>query len=117
MYCTILIFCVLSAIKMSVSNDYCEFDNTGLSKCHDGGCNIPQKLKLNNTDQICWCLISDKVMKGKYCGVYENKCLKNPCINNAECMSGIGHHVCKCSDQFHGGFCEIPIKKGMFTDY
>lgn len=111
MYCTVLIFCMLSAIKNSVCN-YCEPDSTGLSNCHDGGCNNPKY-----TNEICICDFSKNIMKGIYCGVYENYCLRNPCTNNEECISGIGHHICKCSEQFRGINCEIPIKKGMFTDY
>lgn len=110
MYSTVSIFAVLSLMRISVCIDFCESDNTGLNKCHDGGCNSRE-----NTSQICVCDFSKNLMTGKYCGVYVNKCLTNPCKNNGMCQSGIGHHICECSGNFYGVNCEIPIKEGMFT--
>ncbi|VVC44103.1 PKD/REJ-like domain,EGF-like, conserved site,EGF-like domain,PLAT/LH2 domain [Cinara cedri] len=106
MYSIILIFCLFGLIRLSVCDYFCESDSKGLNKCHDGGCN-----SLDTANEKCVCHFSENLMKGKYCGVYENKCLKNPCKNNGTCKSGIGHHICKCKEMFYGINCEKRIKK------
>lgn len=104
----IFIYGLLNLTKISADQNFCESDKAGLNKCHDGGCNNPES---KNDDETCICNFSKGVMKGKYCGVYENQCLSNPCKNNGKCISGIGHHICECSKKFHGSYCEIPIKQ------
>jgi len=107
MFSTILILGLLNLTEITISTHYCEPDNTRLNRCHDGGCN---NNNVYDQDNICLCSFSKSVMYGKYCGIYEDKCSINPCVNNGKCKSAIGHHVCECSSEFHGINCEIPIK-------
>jgi len=109
MYRTILILGLLNLTEITNSINYCEPDNTGLNRCHDGGCN---NNNVYDTENVCLCSFSQTVMTGKYCGIYEDKCTINPCVNNGKCKSGIGHHVCECSSGFHGINCGIPIANG-----
>lgn len=109
MYRTILILGLLNLTEITNSINYCEPDNTGLNRCHDGGCN---NNNVYDTENVCLCSFSQTVMTGKYCGIYEDKCTTNPCANNGKCKSGIGHHVCECSSGFHGINCGIPIANG-----
>lgn len=89
----------------------CKTDKSGLNTCHDGGCNY-----LDETDtETCACEFSKRVMKGKFCGIYEDMCLRSPCANGGKCKSGIGHYVCECPDGFYGIRCEIPVSKGKFV--
>lgn len=105
MFYNIIIFQLFILSKVSLGIQYCE---TGLDKCHDGGCSY---MKPGETVEKCVCTFSMGVMNGKSCGNYEDKCLNNPCKNNGKCVSGIGHHICECEDKFHGVNCEIPIGK------
>lgn len=105
---SIFIYSLLSLTKISADQNFCKLDKGGLNKCHDGGCN---SIESENRGKPCICDFSKNIMKGKYCGVYEDQCLSNPCKNNGKCKSGIGHHVCECTKEFHGVYCEIPIKK------
>lgn len=117
MFRTILILSLLNLTEITISIDsynFCESDYTGLNKCHDGGCNNNNKY---DTENVCLCSFSQTVTNGKYCGIYEDKCTTNPCVNNGKCISGIGHHVCECSNGFHGINCEIPIAIGKLIAF
>jgi len=107
MFSTILILGLLNLSEITISLHFCEPDNTGLNKCHDGGCNN----NVYDQENICLCSFSRNIMNGRYCGIYEDKCTINPCANNGKCISGIGYYVCECSNEFYGINCEIPIKK------
>lgn len=111
-------FFIVLIIWLAFNSDNCsqifrQFFNTDENFCHDGGClyRTPE----DHTEK-CLCNFSENIMNGKYCGVYTNKCLINPCKNNGKCKSGIGHHVCECGGQFYGVNCEIPIKTGKHTN-
>ncbi|KAE9537343.1 hypothetical protein AGLY_006366, partial [Aphis glycines] len=109
MFSTILILGLLNLSEIITTNlHFCEPDNTGLNKCHDGGCN---NNNVYDQENICLCSFSQNIMNGKYCGIYEDKCTINPCVNNGKCISGIGYYVCECTNEFYGVNCEIPIKK------
>lgn len=100
-----------SLVKCSICINFCA---PGSNTCHDGGCvNSVSK----NSKTVCNCDLSKSVMSGTYCGNYENKCLINPCKNNGLCKSGMGHHICECSENFHGTNCEIPLNPGKFIEW
>lgn len=104
MFYTIIILNLFIFTKILATNNlYCNLDNSG-SKCHDGGCGYYKK---GSSKEICTCSFSNGVMSGKYCGIYDDKCLDDPCKNNGKCKSGIGHHICECSENFYGISCEF----------
>lgn len=92
--------------KSSICIQLCRPDNTGLNKCHDGGCGYNESI---STGEKCVCTFSKGIMHGKYCGVYDDNCLENPCKNHGKCKSGIGHHICECIQEFQGVNCEYPV--------
>lgn len=102
---------ILNLTKISAGQHFCESDTAGLNKCHDGGCNNPEP----GSGEPCVCTFSKYIMEGKYCGVYQDQCLSNPCKNDAKCISGIGHPICECSEKFHGIYCQIPIAKSKIN--
>lgn len=100
--------------KTSANVQYCRPDNTGSNKCHDGGCGY---YKYDSADEICACSFSNGVMNGEYCGVYDDKCVDEPCKNGGKCTSGIGHHICDCAKNFYGVSCELTTGKSRKLNY
>lgn len=100
---SILIICLFEFSKIAIGINICKTND----KCHDGGCNF---INSDDTNERCVCSLSNGVMDGKFCGLYIDMCLKNPCKNQGKCKSGIGHHICECSNGFYGINCEYIIK-------
>lgn len=104
MFYSVIIFEFIVFTKISYGTQYCQLD-----KCHDGGCAY---IEPTTNIEKCVCKFSTGIMKGKFCGNYEDKCSpNNPCKNNGKCTSGIGHHICDCPENYHGINCERYIGK------
>lgn len=106
MFYAILIITLFHWAKGSFSINLCKFDNTELNKCHDGNCSYSQ----SKSTSECICTFSKDVMHEEYCGLFNEKYLKNPCENNSMCKSS-KHHICKCNRKFYGMNWEYPIKQ------
>lgn len=114
MFYTVVIFDLFILVKISISVEYCSHDSLSrLTNCKDGGCGY---IESDGTTEKCVCSFSNGVMGGEHCSVYVNRCQSNPCKNGGKCTSGIGHHVCECSDDFYGISCEIPKQPSKFNN-